>query len=106
MHAISGYIVRLNDCDDDRVVPIAKGYGMLESKPVGIDYVYIETDYFGGCGEQLAYAFIANRKIKAKSKYGPINEMLKLLGVEKEVDKDEFDTVNLGNYRSNDDLFG
>ena len=34
----------------------------------------------------------------------PINTVLKMMGVSKKDQKDEFDTINLSNYRSNEDF--
>lgn len=83
---------------------------------------YIETDYFGGAGAQSAILF-ENQQVKigplrtktnwdAESQsykdtpegYGAINEVLKELGVYKLKDKDEFDSINLGHYRSNEEI--
>lgn len=66
-------------------------------------YLEISTDYFGGTGEQTA------RKISYPTiiyeKFDSIDDALKNYGVIKDSDKDEFDTINLGHYRSNKDFY-
>lgn len=64
-------------------------------------YIEIHTDYFGGIGEQNCTCYTRGEFPK---KLETINEGLKFLGVEKESGMDEFDTVGLGNYRSNEDI--
>ena len=69
----------------------------------------IETDYFGGTGHQSAKLFINNKKEYDKSSEyewnaNPINDVLKMIGVEKKPTNDEFDTIGLGNYRGNSDF--
>lgn len=60
----------------------------------------IETDYFGGFGEQSAVIFDNGLKKPVDS----INDALKIMGVKKKSGMDEFDTIGLGNYRSNEDF--
>jgi hypothetical protein len=69
----------------------------------------ISTDYFGGAGHQEAKLFVNNKKEYDKSSEfdwseKPINTVLKMMGVSKKDGQDEFDTINLGNYRSNEDF--
>lgn len=68
----------------------------------------ISTDYFGGPGHQSAKLFINNKKEYDKSSEynycNPINDVLKVMGVIKKLGNDEFDTIGLGNYRSNSDF--
>lgn len=71
--------------------------------------VYLSTDYFGGAGHQEAKLFVNNKKEYDKSSEfdwteRPINTVLKMMGVSKKDQKDEFDTINLSNYRSNEDF--
>jgi hypothetical protein len=64
-----------------------------------------ETDYFGGWGSQLAIVF-ENGKITfgpAQNSIGPINDGLRLLGVQAKADIDEFDTLGLGKNRHTTD---
>jgi hypothetical protein len=69
----------------------------------------ISTDYFGGSGHQEAKLFVNNKKEYDKSsEYDwserPINTVLKKMGIKSKDGMDEFDTINLGNYRSNEDF--
>ncbi len=62
-------------------------------------YVLIQTDYFGGIGEQFASYFQAGQ---CQLKEVSINEALRKLGVAKLEGKDEFDSIHLCDYRSTD----
>jgi hypothetical protein len=69
----------------------------------------IETDYFGGDGYQSAKLFVNNKRVYNESdefNFGvnPINDVLKLMGVEPITGMDLFDTIGLGKYRSNSDF--
>lgn len=66
---------------------------------------YIETDYFGGVGTQGGVLY-ENGKIiiKPRSGEGTINLLLKELGVMCIRGLDEFDSLNLGNYRHMQDF--
>jgi len=74
----------------------------------GFRFMVAETDYFGGAGEQSAEIFeILDGKSKSfgiLSGYNPINESLRKIGVQRESGMDEFDTINLGKYRTNSDF--
>lgn len=61
---------------------------------------FIETDYFGGAGEQRARVKKGREIILRR---GEINEALRLLGVTGDANKDEFDKVGLGQWRNNED---
>lgn len=70
---------------------------------------YISTDYFGGSGDQKAKLFINNKNEYDKSSEfdwseRPINTVLKKMGIETKDGMDEFDTIGLNNYRSNQDF--
>ncbi|WP_125461708.1 MULTISPECIES: hypothetical protein [Rhodomicrobium] len=67
-------------------------------------YALIETDYFGGAGEQCA-AVYCGLTIAMPATPDGINAALKLLGVKRKSDVDEFDTIGLGRHRSFDDQF-
>lgn len=62
-------------------------------------YTIIQTDYFGGQGTQYANVY------KYKSNVAPeirnINEALKILGITRTKNKDEFKTVGLDKIRTN-----
>jgi len=69
----------------------------------------IETDYFGGFGEQSAKLFRGKEIIfEGDSQFGgigyPINHALRMMGVKAKEGMDEFDTIGLGNYRTNEDF--
>ena len=69
----------------------------------------IETDYFGGFGDQSATLYENGVKVFEKSDQvdrssEPINEVLRILGVKKKNNMDEFDTIGLGKYRTNQDF--
>ncbi len=61
-------------------------------------YSVIKTDYFGGIGEQ--WALVYRGSCLASDSITQINPALEFLGVNHLDGIDEFDTVNLGNYRS------
>jgi len=63
-------------------------------------FITIYTDYFGGPGEQ-GCRYLPNDGSSETS----INEGLRKLGIVKDNGMDEFDTVGLGSYRSNSDLY-
>ena len=60
----------------------------------------METDYFGGIGTQGGVLYENGRiRIAPHSGDGTINLLLRELGVKCLANKDEFDSLNLGNYR-------
>ena len=88
----------------------------LESiRPKG-NFIYIETDYAGGTGYQAAGAFKNGKLMEARKTEimyldrtdnypevlldKPINTALRDLGVIRRPEADEFDTLDLGNYRT------
>ena len=76
---------------------------------------YLETDYFGGVGAQMAVGYsqgqVAIDPLHSEAKHDgqdvihtpkgvePINQVLKFLGVSVGDDFDEFDALELGQYR-------
>ena len=70
----------------------------------------ITTDYFGGFGYQTSKFWKNGKIIFTKSDehwrelITPINFLLKEMGVVKKSGMDEFDTINLGKYRTNEDF--
>lgn len=69
----------------------------------------ISTDYFGGIGNQTAQLFDSGKRIYKNDddidrSSSPINDVLKLMGIKRAIGMDEFDTIGLGNYRSNHDF--
>ena len=77
---------------------------VLMSKISGLDepmYAIIFSDYFGGIGKQWAHVYEGSQ---LADRYFPtINAALQVLGVTANEGMDEFDTVNLGKYRSQPD---
>lgn len=82
---------------------------------------YIETEYFGGSGTQMSaiwengekiegpfisYDGIKNPKIPENVQVieNSINQALKTIGIYRHEGKDEFDSVGLGKYRSNEKI--
>ena len=64
--------------------------------------IYVETEYFGGVGEQFAIIAENGDIVSFWEGDHPINEALRKLGIEAEEGLDEFDTVGLGLTRSNE----
>ena len=66
---------------------------------------YVETEYFGGTGEQAATVWDSGkvRMPPTKAPSGPINSALRMLGARASLMHDEFEAVGLGRNRSNDD---
>lgn len=66
---------------------------------------YFETDYWGGEGEQAAVLWKGGEVVcePARAKLGPINDVLRRMGVERGDGLDQFDAVGLGRHRNNDD---
>jgi len=68
------------------------------------DMAWVETDYFGGIGDQDAKAWLERRVVKSvpdNSTHMSINKALMFIGVDRTDDRDEFDVIYLGKYRSN-----
>jgi len=129
-HCISVYLMNKSELRDDKIntvldkkskvnqdikwVELREGILATTHIPNIRDYskdktiAKIETDYFGGPGHQSAKLFINNKKEYDKSSEynycNPINDVLKLMGIVKKFDNDEFDTIGLGNYRHNSDF--
>lgn len=128
MHCISVYLIRKQDLRDDKINSVLDNhvsdikwtemnFGILATtnipdvKVFGKDKMIakIGTDYFGGTGYQCAKLFINNERVYSKSDeqdwlVKPINDVLKIMGVEKSKGNDEFDTIGLGRYRKNSDF--
>lgn len=70
---------------------------------------YIETEYFGGIGEQSAIAWrdrcvVVGPVFSAEGAAAPVNQVLRFLGVVVTPPAfDEFDSVGLGTYRTTGD---
>ena len=128
MHCISVYLIRKEDLRETKLNSVLENQvsnikwtemncGILATtnipniKEFGKDKTIakIETDYFGGSGNQSAKLFINNERIYSKSdeqdwSVKPINSVLKMMGVQRSSSNDEFDTIGLGTYRKNEDF--
>ena len=69
-------------------------------------FAVIETDYFGGNGDQAAAVYRGEQEVMAPAAgaVGPINEALRHLGIRASAGMDEFDTLGLGQFRDFDDF--
>jgi hypothetical protein len=128
-HSISVYLIRKEELRTDKIESIIEDTsignikfkeldgGVLAAthipniKEFGKDKTIakIETNYFGGSGNQSAKLFINNNIIYHKDdefdfKCSPINDVLKLMNVKCKEGMDLFDTIGLGRYRSNKDF--
>jgi len=67
---------------------------------------HVFTDYFGGDGTQGATVWASGKEAMAPDvdRQGPINSALRKIGLKAQPPLDEFDTIGLGNVRSNDDF--
>lgn len=74
------------------------------AKELGIQrFALIHTDYFAGIGEQYACVYENGTQIMPTT-LGGIDEALKTIGVIADGKLDEFDTLNLSEYRSYDGI--
>jgi len=69
----------------------------------------IETDYFGGFGDKSSKLYrdnliLMNEDTRKDPDSNPINQALKMMGVKAKTGMDEFDTINLSRYRTNEDF--
>lgn len=128
-HSISVYLIHESELRDEKIdavltdkpqskikwTPLAQGFLATTHIPNVRDFgkgrtiAKIETDYFGGSGNQWAKLFVDNKRVYDESdelhwKVRPINEVLVKMGVVRNSGEDEFDTLNLGKYRSNSDF--
>lgn len=118
-HCISVLLCKQEDVrsDTEYSVNLNAGIAAIESKnsesisdlSKGRMVAFIDTDYFGGYGNQAAEVWFDGKEILNLNdffdiKLKPINSALSLLGVKPEEGKDNFDTVGLGNFRTNSDF--
>ena len=71
----------------------------IDEKPL---YAIIQTDYFGGIGNQYASIYQYKDNIDKNAK--TINQVLIRLGVKRNGEFDEFDTIGLDKIRSQPDI--
>lgn len=70
-----------------------------------VKFVQVSTDYFGGMGEQEAKLYNSTKKgYKLTNVSDSINNILKEYGIYCSPGMDEFDSINLGHYRTNMDF--
>lgn len=105
MHAIHTYILKKEElASDTKFIDLdVDGLIMTVIEPVTKDrslYIEVQTDYFGGGGEQHCWSHLNGVVTELES----INDGLKLLGVKRSAN-DEFDVVGLGKYRDVRDIF-
>jgi hypothetical protein len=128
-HCISIYLLRREDLRDEKLDVILEdksklglnltdmGSGIFATHNIpnfktfskGKMIAKITTDYFGGGGYQTAKLWEDGEVTYNKSSeydwgISPINNVLKEMGVVSDSTMDEFDTINLGRYRSNEDF--
>lgn len=90
---------------------VNQGHDILCSE-LSLDYrecVYVETDYFGGYGDQSASYYKDGKLIyEDLNSHGCINECLSRMGIVRDKDNygkvDEFDTIGLGKFRTNESI--
>lgn len=135
MHAISVYLLKVEDLRDDKLNSLLEnketsfkikngeinwtllGEGIVATTKIpkskewqsGRLICKIETDYFGGFGDQSAKLYrddtiLMNEDTRKDPVYNPINKALKMMGVKAKTGMDEFDTINLSRYRTNEDF--
>jgi hypothetical protein len=84
--------------------PLGLGQAMAGATQAGGGLAYVETDYWGGQGGQSAMAYIDGRETMAPQRSrgggGPINQSLRTIGVIRNGELDEFDTIGLGYRRT------
>ncbi len=84
--------------------PFGLELALAAATETGGGLAYVETEYFGGTGEQSAMAFVDGREAvapqRARGGGGAINQALRAIGVARSVADDEFDTIGLGERRS------
>ena len=67
-------------------------------------FLYVETDYFGGIGHQSSLVYTKNDGHITHIDYKTINKALSFYGIPNSFDTDEFDMINLGRFREDDDF--
>lgn len=80
---------------DEAVIAVLMSTITGRSAPL---FAVILTDYFGGAGEQWAYVYGGSALVDPQIR--SINQALARLGIAARPGLDEFDTIGLGNYRS------
>lgn len=88
-----------DDMTFDRAITLefARRLGLTE-------FAIVETNYFGGVGEQWATVYRDGQRVMEPAE-GGINRALETIGVVPSNGNDAFDTIGLGKYRRFDALF-
>lgn len=127
MHNINGFIGPVDELErlttgikNAKIVPLdVDGLGFLPrtdailgemkngwyafGEKAQVPLAHVETDYFGGAGDQSAAVWDKGQKVYRRKATGAINEALRQIGVKEAGGMDRFDTVGLGKYRTNED---
>lgn len=111
MHCIHNIYITKDDGSFEEIphLKLPQEFVLFVGKPKGLKkdrlVAKIETDYFGGCGDQTAQVWDDKKLIyNNRAFFDAINGALELLDVECESGKDEFDTLGLGKYRENHEI--
>lgn len=109
MHCINVVLLPPTETTNEEFVSLPQGWKMLlKSDEKFNNAIYVSTDYFGGGGEQYATVIKEGVELPNETwntdKYRPINDALRYFGLKKDKNSDEFDTIHLGRYRSNEDV--
>lgn len=94
-----------NTCNDPHLNCLTDSViAFLKDNSIGAQLVYMETDYYFGGYETQAGVFFENGEIKCEPMAGDgtVNHLLRLLGVRKQLLKDEFGSLELYKYRRMD----
>ena len=115
MHSINAYVTKKEFFDgheeefpkhvnvkQDFVLFLADSKGDV-SDSIGT-FVNVNTDYFGGFGDQSAVFYRGGANVFQSNEDDSINQALAKLGVSRSESEDEFDSIGLGNYRSEQDI--
>lgn len=111
MHCINAVLFPpTEEITDRKIINLPHGWKLstIKEDEKFKNAVIVSTDYFGGPGEQHAIVIqngvIIQEALWKTNIYHPINNALAYFGLQKDEGKDEFDTINLGHYRSNEDI--
>ena len=101
--ALLDNIAELFESANEPSAPDAVTNYLLQEYSFHTKLAYIEIDYFGGIGIQSGILYENGEiSLAPRSGEGAINILLRELGVWCEINKDEFDSLNLGIYRRMD----
>lgn len=110
MHCINVVLIPPEQATDQKHIALPYDWKMqfVHEDASYQNAILISTDYFGGGGEQRATVIKDGQVVKRvewnKDTYHPINDALRYFGLKKNEGEDEFDTIHLGRYRSDEDI--